>query len=87
MGGEEIPLTTAEFDLLEMLIRGRGRVLSRGQILDGVRGESWDAFDRSIDVLVSRLRNKLGDDPKHPRYVRTVRGAGYAFVGAPDDDA
>jgi DNA-binding response OmpR family regulator len=87
MGGEEIPLTTAEFDLLEMLIRGRGRVLSRGQILDGVRGESWDAFDRSIDVLVSRLRNKLGDDPKHPRYVRTIRGAGYAFVGAPDDDA
>jgi len=87
MGGEEIPLTTAEFDLLEMLIRSRGRVLSRGQILDGVRGESWDAFDRSIDVLVSRLRNKLGDDPKHPRYVRTVRGAGYAFVGAADDDA
>jgi len=87
LGGEEIPLTTAEFDLLEMLIRSRGRVLSRGQILDGVRGESWDAFDRSIDVLVSRLRNKLGDDPKHPRYVRTVRGAGYAFVGAADDDA
>jgi DNA-binding response OmpR family regulator len=87
LGGDEIPLTTAEFDLLEMLIRSRGRVLSRGQILDAVRGESWDAFDRSIDVLVSRLRSKLGDDPKHPRYVRTVRGAGYAFVGAADDDA
>jgi DNA-binding response OmpR family regulator len=86
MNGEEIQLTTAEFDLLELLIRGRGRVLSRGHILDGVRGEAWDAFDRSIDVLVSRLRNKLGDDPKQPRYVRTVRGAGYAFVGSTTDD-
>ena len=87
MGGEVLPLTTAEFDLLELLIRGRGRVLSRGHILDGVRGESWDALDRSIDVLVSRLRSKLGDDPKRPRWVRTVRGAGYAFVGTERDDA
>lgn len=87
MDGEQIPLTTAEFDLLELLIRGEGRVLSRSQILDGVRGEAWDALDRSIDVLVSRLRNKLGDDPRRPRWVRTVRGAGYAFVGAPKDDA
>ncbi|HUP53665.1 MAG TPA: response regulator transcription factor [Longimicrobiales bacterium] len=85
LDGEPLPLTTAEFDLLELLIRGRGRVLSRGSILDGVKGESWDAFDRSIDVLVSRLRQKLEDDPKQPRYVRTVRGAGYAFVGVPDE--
>ena len=85
LGDEPVPLTTAEFDLLELLIRGRGRVLSRGSILDGVKGESWDAFDRSIDVLVSRLRQKLEDDPKQPRYVRTVRGAGYAFVGVPDE--
>ena len=81
---EPVSLTTAEFDLLELLIRSRGRVLSRSSILDGVKGESWDAFDRSIDVLVSRLRQKLDDDPKQPRYVRTVRGAGYAFVGVPD---
>jgi DNA-binding response OmpR family regulator len=85
LGDEPVPLTTAEFDLLELLIRGRGRVMSRGSILDGVKGESWDAFDRSIDVLVSRLRQKLEDDPKQPRYVRTVRGAGYAFVGVPDE--
>jgi DNA-binding response OmpR family regulator len=85
MNGDPIALTTAEFDLLEMLIRSRGRVLSRAQIIDGVRGEAWDALDRSIDVLVSRLRTKLGDDPRQPRYVRTVRGAGYAFVGSPDD--
>ncbi|MGD2046521.1 MAG: response regulator transcription factor [Gemmatimonadota bacterium] len=82
MDGEPLALTTAEFDLLELLIRGRGRVLSRSQILDGVRGEAWDSLDRSIDVLVSRLRNKLGDDPRTPRWVRTVRGAGYSFVGS-----
>ncbi|MBM4182790.1 MAG: response regulator transcription factor [Gemmatimonadetes bacterium] len=81
---QPVPLTTAEFDLLELLIRSRGRVLSRGNILDEVKGESWDTFDRSIDVLVSRLRQKLDDDPKQPRYVRTVRGSGYAFVGVPD---
>ncbi len=80
-----VPLTTAEFDLLEILIRGRGRVLSRSNILDEVKGEAWDAFDRSIDVLVSRLRQKLDDDPKQPSYVRTVRGSGYAFVGVPDE--
>lgn len=84
---EPVPLTTAEFDLLELLIRSRGRVLTRSSILDGVRGESWDAFDRSIDVLVSRLRQKLGDDPRLPRYIRTVRGTGYAFIGAPGDEA
>ena len=87
LDGTAVPLTTAEFDLLELLIRSRGRVLSRTQILDGVRGEAWDALDRSIDVLVSRLRGKLGDDPGDPRFVRTVRGAGYAFVGRSDDDA
>lgn len=86
LNGEPVPLTTAEFDLLELLIRSRGRVLARSSILDGVKGESWDAFDRSIDVLVSRLRQKLGDDPRHPRYIRTVRGAGYAFIGVPDDE-
>jgi DNA-binding response OmpR family regulator len=87
LDGEPVPLTTAEFDLLELLIRSRGRVLTRTHILDGVKGESWDAFDRSIDVLVSRLRQKLGDDARQPRYVRTVRGTGYAFVGVPDGDA
>jgi two-component system phosphate regulon response regulator OmpR len=87
LDGRPLPLTTAEFDLLELLIRSRGRVLTRASILDGVRGESWDAFDRSIDVLVSRLRQKLQDDPRQPRYVRTVRGAGYAFVGVPNDES
>jgi DNA-binding response OmpR family regulator len=79
--GDPVPLTTAEFDLLELLVRCRGRVLARTAILDAVKGESWDAFDRSVDVLVSRLRQKLGDDPRNPRFIRTVRGSGYAFVG------
>jgi len=87
LDGVDLALTTAEFDLLEMLVRSRGRVLSRSHILDGVRGDGWDSLDRSIDVLVSRLRNKLGDDPRQPRFVRTVRGAGYAFVGKADDDS
>jgi DNA-binding response OmpR family regulator len=81
LGGEPIALTTAEFDLLALLLRNAGRVLTRDQILDELRGLEWDAFDRSIDVLVSRLRHKLGDDPRRPRYVRTVWGKGYCFAG------
>ena len=55
--------------------------MDRDRLLDQVRGIEWDAFDRSIDVLVSRLRQKLGDDPKNPRYIRTVWGTGYKFIG------
>ena len=59
----------------------RGRVLSRERILDETRGIDWEAYDRSIDVLVSRLRHKLGDDPRQPAFIQTVRGAGYRFIG------
>ncbi len=83
--GAPVTLTTAEFDLLALLLRNRGRVLSRDRILDELRGLEWEAFDRSIDVLVSRLRHKLGDDPRRPRYVRTVWGKGYCFAGDWDD--
>ena len=62
-------------------MRNRGRVLTRERIIEGTRGIDWDGFDRSIDVLVSRLRQKLGDDPRHPSFIRTVRGVGYSFVG------
>ncbi|ACB73608.1 response regulator [Opitutus terrae] len=77
----ELELTTAEFELLGYLARNRGRVMSRDRILDGTRGIDWDAYDRSIDILVSRLRQKLGDDPKRPTFIRTVRGVGYSFIG------
>ena len=76
-----IDLTSAEFDLLEMLIKARGRVLTRAFLLDGMRGQNWESFDRSIDVMISRVRQKLGDDPRRPVFIRTVRGIGYCFVG------
>lgn len=85
LDGAPLPLTTAEFDLLGLLVRNRGRVLSRDRIMDETRGVDWEAFDRSVDILVSRVRQKLGDDPRRPRWIRTVRGAGYLFIGGADD--
>src|SRR5579863_2803737 len=81
LAGRDLGVTTAEFELLGLLVRNRGRVLSRERILDGTRGIDWEAYDRSIDVLISRLRQKLGDHPKKPVFIRTVRGAGYVFIG------
>jgi DNA-binding response OmpR family regulator len=78
---EELALTTAELDLLALLARHPGRVLSRERILEATRGVGWEAYDRSIDVLVSRLRQKLGDDARRPTLIRTVRGVGYCFIG------
>jgi len=76
--GKRQALTTHEFELLCALARNAGRVLSRERLLDLVKGAAADdAFDRSIDVHVSRLRQKIEPDPRHPRYVKTVRGAGY----------
>ena len=78
--GEAIELTTAEFELLAVLIRHRGRVVTRDGILMETHDVDWDTYDRSIDVLVSRVRQKLGDDPTRPRFIRTVRGVGYGFM-------
>lgn len=75
-----IPLSNAEFRLLMAFIEHPGRVLSREQLLDIARGRSSDVFDRSIDLLVSRLRQKLDDDPRQPHMLKTVRGAGYMFT-------
>jgi two-component system, OmpR family, response regulator len=74
-------LTAHEYELLAALARNAGRVLTRDQLLDLVKGDEADeAFDRSIDVHVSRLRQKIESDPRHPRYVKTVRGAGYLLA-------
>ena len=81
LAGRDLQLTTAEILLLAMLMRNRGRVLSRDRILEETRGLDWDSFDRSIDVLVSRLRQKLGDDSRRQMFIKTVRGAGYCFAG------
>jgi DNA-binding response OmpR family regulator len=81
LGGRALELTTAEFELLRLFVRSRGRVLTRERILEATRGLNWDAFDRSVDVLVSRLRQKLDDDPREPAFIKTVRGVGYRFIG------
>lgn len=82
LGKQPIALTSAEFSLLELLVRSAGRVLSRERIMEATRGVDWESFDRSVDVLISRLRHKLEDDPKSPRFIKTVWGRGYTFIGA-----
>ena len=74
-------LTPVEFDLLASLARAKGRVKTREALLDECRDRNYDVFDRSIDVHISSLRKKLGDDAKEPRFIRTVRSAGYMMVG------
>ena len=84
--GEEKTLTSFQFDLLAALADNAGRVLNRERLMDLVKGEEFDAFDRSIDVHISRIRSAIEDDPKHPRRIITVRGAGYVFARKQDDD-
>jgi DNA-binding response OmpR family regulator len=74
-------LTTAEFEILKLFVKRQGVVLSRNQILEHLWDIEWDVYNRSVDVLISRLRQKLGDDPRKPRYIKTVWGAGYMFIG------
>lgn len=81
--GKRLQLTTYEFSLLRVLAERAGRVLGREMLLELLHGSSEDAFDRSIDVHISRLRHKLEDDPKNPRLLKTIRGAGYML--APDE--
>jgi DNA-binding response OmpR family regulator len=78
--GRRTPLTSYEFELLAVLARAAGRVLSREQLLDALKGAAYEAFDRSIDVHISKLRSKLEPNPKEPRYIKTVRGAGYVLA-------
>ncbi len=80
LAGSELELTTIEFELLRELMIAAGRVLSRDVLLDRVRGRELDLFDRSIDVHISHLRQKLGDDPTEPTFIKTVRGVGYTFI-------
>ena len=84
MRGEPRPLTSHQFALLVLLARNAGRVLSRDTIMDMLKSERLEAFDRSIDVHISRVRAAIEDDPKKPRRVITVRGAGYVFAKAQD---
>jgi DNA-binding response OmpR family regulator len=80
VGGKQAPLTSFQFALLVALAENAGRVLSRDALMDLLKGAKLEAFDRSIDVHVSRIRAAIEDDPKKPRRVITVRGAGYVFA-------
>jgi two-component system phosphate regulon response regulator OmpR len=80
--GAEVALTTMEFELLKAFVERPNQVLSRDQLLSLSRDRSWEPFDRSIDIRITRLRRKIEDDPDKPRLIRTVRGAGYMYVPA-----
>lgn len=82
--GRAVELTTAEFELLRVLMESRGRVLSRDALMHRLRGIDGSAYDRSVDMLISRLRKKLDDDSRAPRLIKTIRGCGYQFVGSVD---
>tara|TARA_R110002020_G_scaffold203246_2_gene406728 strand:+ start:8938 stop:9639 length:702 start_codon:yes stop_codon:yes gene_type:complete len=79
--GTAVHLTRGEFELLSYMALRSGRVLQRDQLLDCLAGREWQPFDRSIDVLIGRLRNKIETDPKAPRLIVTVHGVGYVFMG------
>jgi DNA-binding response OmpR family regulator len=78
--GEEVPITSMEFDLLKAFAERPNRVLSRDQLLDLAHNRDWEPFDRSIDIRIARLRRKVEADPSKPQVIKTVRGAGYIFV-------
>jgi DNA-binding response OmpR family regulator len=80
--GEEVPLTSMEFDLLKAFAEHPNRVLTRDQLLDMAHSRDWEPFDRSIDVRIARIRRKVEKDPSKPQVIKTIRGAGYMFAAA-----
>ena len=80
---KEINLTTLEFEILALLAKQPQRVYNRDQIQEKIKGYEWETFDRSIDVCISRLRQKLNDDPKNPVFIKTIWGTGYTFISQP----
>lgn len=82
VGGAEIELTASEFDLLLVLARQPGRIYTRAQLLDAVRGVSFESYERSVDAHIKNLRRKIEDDPKRPTLVLTVYGVGYKLADA-----
>jgi two-component system response regulator CpxR len=86
LAGEDLDLTAFEFDLLAALAKSVGCVLTRDQLLDATAGREYEVFDRSVDVHISSLRKKLGDDPKEPRYIKTIWSVGY-MLRAQDEES
>ncbi|MEO7297601.1 MAG: response regulator transcription factor [Verrucomicrobiota bacterium] len=85
LGDEAMVLTPVEFDLLSCLASAKGRVKTREQLLEAMADRNYDVFDRSIDVHISCLRKKLGDDPKSPQFIKTIRSAGYMLIDPQSD--
>ncbi|MBN2089182.1 response regulator transcription factor, partial [candidate division KSB1 bacterium] len=86
LAGEKIEFTTMEFEVLTLFARNPGKVLTRDRIMERTHDMDWEAFNRTVDVLVSRVRQKLNDDPKNPRFFRTIWGKGYKFIGDEVDE-
>jgi DNA-binding response OmpR family regulator len=86
LDGRPVGLTALEFELLLLLMRNRGRVMSRDRLIEKLRGIETSVYDRSIDMLISRLRDKLGDESRSPRFIKTVRMGGYQFIGRAGTD-
>jgi DNA-binding response OmpR family regulator len=80
LDGDLVHLSTTEFEALVLIAEHAGETLDREFLVENLRGIQWQSFDRSIDVLVSRLRNKLGETPEHTRFIKTVHGVGYLFI-------
>jgi DNA-binding response OmpR family regulator len=80
LGEQPIELTTTEFDILRILVANAGRVIPRERLMELARGSEWAAYERSVDVHISHLRRKLGDDPRTPTLIKTVRGVGYIMA-------
>ncbi len=81
LDGKALDLTTAEFEMLRLFAENPQKPLDRDFMMEQTRGIPWESFNRSVDVVVSRLRQKLGDDPRHPRFLKTIWGTGYMFIG------
>ncbi len=81
MNGEVLDLTAAEFEIFALLLERKAQVVSRDLIANSVESMRWDSGERSIDVIISRIRHKIGDNPRRPHYIASVRGVGYKYIG------
>ena len=79
--GKLLELTMAEFEIFALLLRHKHRILSREFIVNSIASVQWESSDRSINVIVGRIRSKIGDDVKHPKYIKSIRGIGYQYIG------
>ena len=87
LGNETLDLTHTEFEILKFLMQNPSSTVTRDQIMDHLRGTKCESFDRTVDVVVGRLRKKLGDSPRQPKYLKTSWGSGYRFIGAVEEVA